>query len=110
MRQFSRDTKSGRKDSNRLGYGSSRSFSRGSERPAKRRFGRPNFEKGMHSAVCGKCGERCEVPFKPTGEKPVYCSSCFQKNDRSESRSPSKSEFNMINEKLDRILDALSRR
>ncbi len=33
----------------------------------------------MHDAVCGKCGKRCQVPFRPTGERPVYCSDCFDK-------------------------------
>jgi CxxC-x17-CxxC domain-containing protein len=31
----------------------------------------------MHPAVCDQCGKPCEVPFKPTGEKPVYCNACF---------------------------------
>ena len=31
----------------------------------------------MHEAVCGDCGGVAKVPFKPTGEKPVYCSNCF---------------------------------
>ena len=31
----------------------------------------------MHRATCAECGNSCEVPFKPTGEKPVYCSTCF---------------------------------
>lgn len=35
----------------------------------------------MHSATCAECNERCEVPFKPTGSKPVYCSNCFRKDD-----------------------------
>jgi CxxC-x17-CxxC domain-containing protein len=33
----------------------------------------------MHSAVCAACGKNCEVPFRPTGDKPIYCSSCFEK-------------------------------
>ncbi len=33
----------------------------------------------MHSAVCATCGRNCEVPFRPTGNKPIYCSSCFEK-------------------------------
>jgi len=37
----------------------------------------------MHKAVCSKCGKDCEVPFKPTGEKPVFCSDCF-KSQRNE--------------------------
>ena len=31
----------------------------------------------MHSAVCSSCGKPCEVPFRPTGDKPVYCRDCF---------------------------------
>jgi len=34
----------------------------------------------MHKAVCNKCGKDCEVPFKPTGERPVFCSECFEKS------------------------------
>ena len=34
-------------------------------------------EKRMHWAVCSECGTDCEVPFKPNGERPVFCSSCF---------------------------------
>ncbi len=26
----------------------------------------------MHSAVCDDCGKRCEVPFRPTGDKPIF--------------------------------------
>jgi len=32
----------------------------------------------MHDAVCSSCGKNCQVPFQPSGEKPVYCSDCFQ--------------------------------
>ena len=32
-----------------------------------------------HQATCDNCGKRCEVPFKPTGIKPVYCSECHNK-------------------------------
>ncbi len=40
-----------------------------------------NFKRGdrvMHKVVCDQCGKPCEVPFRPTGDKPVYCSSCFE--------------------------------
>ncbi len=33
----------------------------------------------MHKATCSDCGEECEVPFKPTEGKPVYCRECFGK-------------------------------
>jgi CxxC-x17-CxxC domain-containing protein len=31
----------------------------------------------MFDAVCVECGSDCQVPFKPTEGKPVYCSACF---------------------------------
>jgi len=33
----------------------------------------------MHKAVCSECKQECEVPFKPTEGKPVYCKECFAK-------------------------------
>lgn len=43
--------------------------------------------KEMFKTICSECGADCEVPFKPTGSKPVLCSSCFskQRGDRSSS-------------------------
>jgi CxxC-x17-CxxC domain-containing protein len=32
----------------------------------------------MFSATCSGCGQEAQVPFQPSGDKPVYCSSCFQ--------------------------------
>ncbi len=31
----------------------------------------------MHSATCAKCNKTCEVPFRPNGERPVFCKDCF---------------------------------
>jgi CxxC-x17-CxxC domain-containing protein len=31
----------------------------------------------MHNAICSECGKKCKVPFKPTGDKPVFCADCF---------------------------------
>ena len=33
----------------------------------------------MHDAVCDKCKQKCQVPFKPTEGKPVYCKECYKK-------------------------------
>ncbi len=33
----------------------------------------------MHRATCAACNAVCEVPFRPNGEKPVYCRDCFRK-------------------------------
>lgn len=32
----------------------------------------------MFTAVCAECGGPAQVPFKPRGDKPVYCSACFE--------------------------------
>ena len=44
------------------------------------RAAKKNAQKGereMFSAVCAECGAECQVPFKPTEGKPVFCSACF---------------------------------
>ncbi len=41
----------------------------------------------MHKAICDKCGRECEVPFRPTHGKPVFCSNCFESQRGSEPRS-----------------------
>jgi len=32
----------------------------------------------MHDATCARCGNQTQVPFRPTGARPVYCSDCFR--------------------------------
>jgi CxxC-x17-CxxC domain-containing protein len=105
-------------------------------------FGRKNFDRGdsrggrgdrqMFKATCSNCGKDCEVPFRPTNSKPVYCSDCFEKmggpgrDDRQSSRprfndrprfdegrpqgptsDQNKALLESINNKLDRILQVL---
>ncbi|MBP8624292.1 MAG: hypothetical protein KBI12_05590 [Methanothrix sp.] len=44
---------------------------------------RGGFNRGpreMHDATCAECGKTCQVPFKPDGSRPVYCSDCYQKH------------------------------
>ena len=70
---FGRNNDSEKSFGNRSGSG--RSFgNRGS-------FNRNNssFKREMHKAVCDECKKECEVPFKPTEGKPVYCRDCFNK-------------------------------
>src|SRR3954467_9847689 len=40
-----------------------------------RSFGGP---RQMFPATCASCGQATEVPFKPSGNRPVYCRDCFQ--------------------------------
>jgi len=52
------------------------------DRPFRRSFGNRRFGGGpreMHKATCAECGKECEVPFKPRGDRPVYCKECFLK-------------------------------
>lgn len=37
----------------------------------------------MYPATCSSCGKATEVPFQPTGDKPVYCRECFQERQTS---------------------------
>ena len=77
---------------------------------------------------CSKCGNVCEVPFRPNGKKPVFCSNCFVKDgddaprgDRRDFGRPSfdrpqaaprqdnssyevKRELQAVNEKLERLI------
>lgn len=55
----------------------------------------------MHKAVCADCGKDCEVPFRPSGGKPVLCSECFSgkreagdRGERKEYNREPRREFN----------------
>ena len=54
-----------------------RNMSGGGERGG--RYGRPRT---MYKVTCSDCGKETEIPFKPTGDRPVYCRDCFQKHRR----------------------------
>ncbi len=36
-------------------------------------------ERQFYTVNCSNCGVETQVPFKPTGVRPVYCRDCFQK-------------------------------
>jgi CxxC-x17-CxxC domain-containing protein len=68
----------------------------------------------MTKVICDSCKAECEVPFKPSSSKPVYCSDCFSKNDsrrgsgsNGRSNSTSDRSLDIINEKLNKIMKAL---
>jgi len=31
----------------------------------------------LYSVKCASCGKQTEVPFKPSGDRPVYCRDCY---------------------------------
>lgn len=53
----------------------------GRDRGEQRSFGggRSEDRPALHKAVCGECGKDCEVPFRPVGDRPVFCRDCFRK-------------------------------
>lgn len=99
----------------RPSFGGSPRFAGGAGRP---RFG-DRGDRGpveMHQAVCDNCGRECEVPFRPTGGKPIFCSSCFENQRRGSYSSFEKKndvmanngKFEELNAKLDAILKILT--
>ncbi len=57
------------------------------------RGGDRDREREMFRTTCSQCGRSCEVPFRPTGEKPVYCNSCFGAMKDSDDSRPQRSSF-----------------
>ena len=77
-------------------------------RPERGGRERPRFqEKRMFDATCDKCGKRFELPFKPTGERAVYCKECFEKGG-SGNTDQRKDQLEALNAKLDMIIKMLT--
>lgn len=125
----------GNRDSGRSSRGGSGRSRDGESRGESRGFGRDNRSGGSSEykqsfrVTCDKCAKSCEVPFKPTGNKPVYCSDCFRKNEKKSTKYDDFNEFDRIEktkspsnqsndlllkrldaieEKIDKILESLS--
>lgn len=91
--------------------------------------GRDDGQRPKFPAVCDKCGQSCEVPFRPTGDRPVFCSNCFKAQGGATAFAPkfgggqnrpqpsaggnvgggiSKGQIDLIMSKLDKILSYLA--
>ncbi|HEU5086020.1 MAG TPA: zinc-ribbon domain containing protein [Roseiflexaceae bacterium] len=58
--------------------------------------GRGSYDRGpreMHTTTCASCGREAQVPFVPRGDKPVYCSDCFQQQRASGAGSRSRDRW-----------------
>ena len=62
---------------NRFGGNRGRSFG-GNRDGFRRDFG----PREMHKAICADCKQDCEVPFKPTDGRPVYCKECYRNHKK----------------------------
>lgn len=78
------------------------------------RHERPRFEsredREMHDATCGKCGNDCQVPFRPTAGKPVFCSNCFEKGGNGGSKDSGElmDMIKKLNYKVDMLVKMLT--
>lgn len=123
MGNFNRDDRGGSRGGFQSRGRSSYGNDRGGFQPRGRSFGSDRGPREMFKAVCDNCGKDCEVPFRPTSGKPVYCSDCFEKmggrsadrperQERPEFRAASQNfdqskNFEALNSKLDRIISLL---
>ncbi len=49
-------------------------------------FDNNNETREMYTVTCSDCGTETQVPFKPDGERPVYCRDCYRKRRPSNRR------------------------
>ena len=80
-----------------------------SPRDEERGRGRSSYgreDRQMYKAICDSCGKECELPFKPSSGKPVYCSDCFSKKSPSRP-GQSNGKNDEIITKLDKIIQLL---
>ncbi|MCK4463215.1 MAG: hypothetical protein KAU58_02780 [Candidatus Omnitrophica bacterium] len=76
-------------------------MSQSSKRPFEKSYSQKPFRRFNHShrqdrgrqdngprertytrVICADCNKECEVPFKPSGDRPVYCKECFSKRKK----------------------------
>jgi CxxC-x17-CxxC domain-containing protein len=67
--------------------GGSSSYGGGSSYGSSYSGGGGRGSREMFSVTCSSCGQEAQVPFQPSGDKPVYCSTCFEKRRGSSDRS-----------------------
>lgn len=72
----------GRSSSGGGGYSSRDSYD---DRGPSRGYSDAGASREMFTTVCASCGGPAQVPFQPRGDKPVYCSDCFQQQRRASS-------------------------
>ncbi len=52
--------------------------SRNNNRRGDSRGPQRNNRRELFTTTCSACGVETQVPFKPSGDRPVYCRDCFQ--------------------------------
>jgi CxxC-x17-CxxC domain-containing protein len=57
------------------------SFSRPHHGYGKEKQGSHFKERKLYQVICADCNKECEVPFKPSADRPVYCRECFSRRN-----------------------------
>ena len=70
---------------------------------------KPRYEdRQMHDVVCDKCKKDCQVPFKPTAGKEIFCDDCFGKSGgRNKGTNEIMEQLGILNTKVDKLLKIL---
>src|SRR5687767_2684396 len=48
----------------------------------------PRHERQLYEAVCADCHKVCEVPFRPTEDRAVYCKECWGRRKQGSNQNP----------------------
>jgi CxxC-x17-CxxC domain-containing protein len=90
--------------------GDRKPFAGGRDRDRGRDFS-ASSERTMFKATCQECGAACELPFRPSSGKPVFCSDCFRGSDQPhkapKDNGKHQEELTAIHAKLDQIMNLL---
>ncbi|MFC1698855.1 CxxC-x17-CxxC domain-containing protein [Candidatus Omnitrophota bacterium] len=57
-----------------------------SHRQDRERPGSGPRERTYTRAICADCNKECEIPFKPSADRPVYCKECFSNKRQPQKR------------------------
>lgn len=67
---------------------SKKPFKKAFDKRGPSRFNSSDRPRQMYKAECSNCHNQCEVPFRPNGVKPVFCSNCFNVDRDGGERAP----------------------
>ena len=110
--------------------GSGRSAIGGERQGFAKSNDRPREGMELFDAVCSQCKKNCKVPFRPTGDKPVYCRECFSGQEQVPGRNSSgrdrvivsrqntgadgidalRRQMSVLESKVNRILELMSKK
>ena len=49
---------------------------------------RDQYGRQMYTVKCSSCGKDAQVPFQPSGDRPVYCRDCYMQQRQQRTGGP----------------------